>query len=183
MTMDRLPSRRVLAEGRFARLVAQDGWEWIERINTSGAVVIAATTEDGQLLLVEQYRIPLGRRVIELPAGLVGDALGAEGEALTEAARRELIEETGFEAPRLEYVVEGPSSPGLAAETYTVFLARNCRRVGPGGGDASEDIHVHAVAFDEAPAWLDRKRREGLLIDPKVYFGLYFLESRNGASR
>ncbi len=167
--------RQVLAEGRFARLVSQDGWEWVERVNSSGAAVIVAVTDDGELVLVEQFRIPLGRSVIELPAGLAGDIVGSEEEDLAEAARRELLEETGFESSRMTPLVEGPSSAGLASETYTLFLARGAHRVGPGGGDHSEDIRVHVVPLDQVPAWLEEaKRRDGVMVDPKVYAGLYF---------
>jgi ADP-ribose pyrophosphatase len=174
MKTDRHQSRRVLAEGRFARLVAQDGWEWVERVNASGAVVIVAVTGDRQLVLVEQYRIPLGRRVIELPAGLVGDRVDEACEGLEQAARRELLEETGYRATGLAFLAEGPSSAGLAAEIYALFLARHVDRVAPGGGDSCEDIQVHVVALDEADAWLEAKRRAGVMVDPKVYAGLYF---------
>lgn len=164
---------RVLAEGRFARLVAHNGWEWVERVNASGAVVVVALTDDRRLILVEQHRIPLNRRVVELPAGLVGDD-AAPGEDIVHAARRELLEETGYQADTLEYLAEGPSSAGLAAEVYALFFARGARRVGPGGGDDSEDIQVHLVPLDEADAWLDARRRQGVMVDPKVYAGLYF---------
>jgi ADP-ribose pyrophosphatase len=166
--------RRVLAEGRFARLVAQTGWEWVERTNTSGAVVIVAVTEGHEMILTEQYRIPLGTRVIELPAGLAGDTPGSRHEALAEAARRELLEETGYEAPALEYLTEGPSSAGLTTEVYALFLARNVRRVGPGGGEEGEDIQVHVVPLNQVEAWLDERRKQGIMVDPKVYAGLYF---------
>jgi len=176
--MENKPHRRVLAEGRFARLVAQDGWEWAERVNTPGAVIVVAITADRQLVLVEQYRIPLGCWAIELPAGLVGDTLGSEHESLAEAARRELLEETGYEAAQLEFLVAGPSSPGLVNEIYTFFLARDARRVGLGGGDASERIHVHLVPLNEVDVWLERKRSAGVAVDPRVYAGLYFAKSR-----
>jgi ADP-ribose pyrophosphatase len=166
--------RRVLAEGRFARLVAQDGWEWVERVNTSGAVVIVAVTENAELLLVEQYRIPLASRVIELPAGLVGDVAGSEHEKLAEAACRELREETGYEATHWEYLTEGPASAGLSNETYALFLVRKARQVGPGGGDEREDIQVHRVPLHQVPAWLRQRRQQGILVDPRVYAGLYF---------
>jgi ADP-ribose pyrophosphatase len=174
MNMDRDEPRRVLAEGRFARLVAQDGWEWVERVNASGAVVIVAFTDDGRLVLVEQHRIPLGRRVVELPAGLVGDRPGESREGLAEAARRELLEETGYSSECLEYLAEGPSSAGLASEVYALFLARDARRVGLGGGDSCENIQVHLVLPEDAEAWFDAKRRAGVMVDPKVYAGLYF---------
>lgn len=167
-------ARRVIAEGRFVRLVAQDGWEWVDRTNTSGAVVIVAVTAERELVLVEQYRIPVGARVIELPAGLAGDTPGSQHEVLAEAARRELLEETGFEAGPMEYLVEGPSSAGLANEVYALFLARDVRRVAPGGGDAGENIQVQVVPLDQADAWLEARRREGVMVDPRVYAGLYF---------
>lgn len=172
--MNHWAPRCVLAEGRFARLVAENGWEWVERVNASGAVVIVAVTSEGQLVLVEQYRIPLGRRVIELPAGLVGDGTGGEHEELADAARRELLEETGYEAARLEYLADGPSSAGLADEVYALFLARPAHRVGQGGGDQSEDIQVHLVPLEQADVWLEAQRRQGIMVDTKVYAGLYF---------
>jgi ADP-ribose pyrophosphatase len=170
--------RQVLAEGRFARLVAQDGWEWVERTNVSGAVVVVAITADGRLILVQQHRIPLGRPVIEMPAGLAGDLAGSETEELAEAARRELLEETGFEAARMEYLAAGPASAGLSNEMYTLFLAADARRVGPGGGDSAENIQVHLVPLGQVPQWLEERRRLGLLVDPRIYAGLYFANER-----
>jgi ADP-ribose pyrophosphatase len=165
---------QVLATGRFARLLSHRGWEWVERTNTSAAVVIVAITEAQELLLVEQYRIPLGRRVIELPAGLVGDLAENKQEDLLEAARRELLEETGYEAGAIDFLLEGPTTPGLANEVYTQLLARNVRKVGPGGGDDSEDIQVHIVPLAEVDRWLESKRTEGTMICPKIYSALYF---------
>ena len=146
-------------------------------MNVSEAVIVVPITADRQLVLVEQYRIPLGCRVIELPAGLVGDTLGSEHESLAEAACRELLEETGYEAAAMEFLVAGPSSPGLVNEVYSFFLARDARRVGLGGGDASERIHVHLVPLNEADAWLEQKRSAGMAVDPRVYAGLYFANS------
>jgi ADP-ribose pyrophosphatase len=171
-------TRHILAEARFARLVVQGGWEWVERTNTSGAVVVVALTEDRQLVLVEQYRIPLASRVIELPAGLTGDVAGSEHEAPVEAARRELLEETGYEAPQLVFLTEGPASAGISNEIYTLFLAAGARRVAPGGGDQAEDIQIHLVAPDRAYGWLEERRRQGVMVDPRVYAGLYFALAR-----
>jgi len=166
--------RRVIAEGRYLRLVAESGWEWAERVNTSGAVIVVAVTQERELVLIEQYRIPLGARVIELPAGLTGDTQATAHEAMADAARRELLEETGFEADEMELLVEGPSSAGLANEVYALFLARGVRRVGPGGGDEREDIQVHVVPLAEADAWLRERIRQRIVVDPRVYAGLYF---------
>jgi ADP-ribose pyrophosphatase len=156
------------------RLVKEGHWEWTERLNISGAVMIVALTEAHELVMVEQYRIPLHARVIELPAGLAGDEAATADEPLATAASRELVEETGFEAERLEYLIDGPTSAGMTSETYSMFLARNVRRVGPGGGDAHEDIQVHVVPLERVEQWLADRRREGVLVDPRVYLGLYF---------
>ena len=168
--------RRELATGRFLRLVAQSGWEWVERVNASGAAVIAAVTDDQKLILVEQYRIPMQCRVVDLPAGLVGDDPGTEGEAMLDAARRELFEETGYEGDDWQEAVSGPASPGLATEVYTLFIARGVRKIGPGGGDARECIEVHTVPLADLDVWLDAKRQSGVVVDPKIYLGRYFAE-------
>jgi ADP-ribose pyrophosphatase len=165
---------QLLAEGRFVRLVRRGNWEWAERTNTREAVVIVAVTGDRRLVLVEQYRVPLDVGVIELPAGLSGDEPGTQHEGLLEAARRELLEETGYESSRWSELVEGPSSAGLTTETYTMFLAQNATKTGPGGGDHSEDIEVYAVPLDQVETWLDAKRRHGVAVDPRIYAGVYF---------
>ena len=131
---------RVLGEGKFTRLVAADHWEWVERLNASGGVVIAAITTDQELVLVEQYRIPLDARVLELPAGLAGDSPEVADEPLVEAVHRELLEETGYEASDWQWLIDGPSSAGLTNESFQLFLARNAHKVAAGGGDAQEDI-------------------------------------------
>ncbi len=166
---------RVLAEGKYLRLVSQSGWEWVERVNASGEAVIAALTDDQGLVLVEQYRIPMHCRVLDLPAGLVGDDPGAAREAMIDAARRELLEETGYEGSDWHFAVGGPSSPGLATEVYSLFTVRGVKKTGPGGGDARENIEVHVVPLAELDGWLDAKRHGGVMIDPKIYLGRAFL--------
>jgi len=172
--MDDGQLHRVLAEGKHLRLVARDGWEWVERRNAENIVVIVPVTSDRRLVLIEQYRVPVGAPVIELPAGLVGDRPGAEQEKLLEAARRELLEETGYVSDRWHYLLEGPSSTGLTSEGYTLFLAAEARRVGDGGGDESEEIHVHAQPLEQIESWLGDRRREGKPVDPKVQLGIFF---------
>jgi len=168
----------VLAEGKYVRLVARGRWEWAERTNTTGAAVIVAVTSKGEMVLIDQFRHPLSARVIELPAGLVGDEAGTEHEEWVEAARRELFEETGYVSDRWQYLIEGPSSPGLTNESYALFLALDARKTGDGGGDDSEDIHVRLVPLANVEIWLEEQRKAGLFVDPKVYAGLFFAVTR-----
>ena len=163
----------ILGEGRYIRLREEQGWEWCERVNASGIVVVVAVTPGGELLLVEQFRPPMGCRVLELPAGLAGDH-DDPSEAMAVAAGRELEEETGWAAARLEALTKGPVSAGMTTEVLSWFRAHDLRRVGAGGGDASEDIVVHAVPLAEVPAFIAQRGEAGVMTDPKVYAGLWF---------
>jgi len=171
---------RVLAEGRFLRFIDERGWEYVVRPNASGVVVIVAMTADDRLLLVEQYRTAVHARVVELPAGLVGDAGPSAGESLEAAAHRELIEETGFAADEMVRLAEGPVAVGVAAEVVTFFHARGLRRVGPGGGDDTEAITVHEVPRADLRRWLAEKERAGAMVDPKLFAGLYLVMDGGG---
>ncbi len=168
-------ARDILGEGRFLRLLRCDGWEWVERTGSRGVVVIMAVTGEGKLLLVEQYRPPVGAQVIELPAGLVGDQPDSSDESFEEAARRELLEETGYAASYLRVRTQGPVSAGMSSEIIHFIEARELEKVGPGGGDETESIEVHEVEIDRAGAWLEDKIRAGSVVDPKVFAALYFL--------
>lgn len=165
--------------GRYLSLIEREHWEFVTRPNAHAVAVLVATTPEREIVLVEQYRRPLDARVIELPAGLVGD-IGDPNEAVLDAAGRELIEETGFEAAALEVVMECPTSSGMTDEVITFVRADRLRRVGPGGGDDSEDIEVHVVPLDEIDAWLDDRRAQGLPLDPKIYTALYWLNRERG---
>jgi ADP-ribose pyrophosphatase len=151
----------------------RDRWEYAYRTNASGVVVIVPVTEAGELILVEQYRIPVESRVMELPAGLVGDDADP-GESLQQGAQRELIEETGFRAASFRELLTCPSTPGMSDEMVTIYFASGLQRVGPGGGDNSEDIIVHIVPLREAEEWLEARLAEGILLDPKIYAGLFW---------
>lgn len=164
----------ILAEGKFVRLVRQGRWEFAQRKNTTGICVIVARTDADEIVLVEQFRPPVGSRVIELPAGLIGDIPGQEDEAFETAAKRELLEETGFEARRWQRLGEGPPSAGMISEWITLFGATGLTRVEAGGGDESEDITVHIVPLNQVDTWLQKQAAAGIAIDPKVYSGLYF---------
>lgn len=168
-------TREVLGAGKYVQLVRENGWEYLHRPGVSGIVAIVALTPDDRLLLVEQWRQPVGARVIELPAGLAGDVVGEEHEPLERAARRELIEETGWDAASFEWLCRCPPSPGATSEMMTFYRARDLKRVGEGGGDEHEDIAVHEVPLAGLAPWLAAREADGRLIDMKVYVGLELL--------
>jgi ADP-ribose pyrophosphatase len=172
------PQPTVLYDGKHIQLVRRDKWEYATRKNLTGIVAIVAVTDDGKLVLVEQYRPPVGARVIELPAGLAGDVAGEESEELSAAARRELLEETGYEAEGMTEVGAGAASAGLSDEIITLFLATGLRKTGTGEGDGSEEITVHKVPVADVPGFLGKKVQEGCHADLKVYAGLFFASSR-----
>lgn len=168
----------VLAEGKFLRLLNWQGWEYLERVTAVHAVVIVAVTPERKLLFVEQYRPPVRKNCIELPAGLVGDVEGEEHTHIEEAAKRELIEETGYDCESFEYLTEGPPSPGQSNENVVLLLARNLRQVGMGGGVDDEKIIVHEVPLDEVESFLKGQLKAGKAVDPKTYAGLHFALAR-----
>jgi ADP-ribose pyrophosphatase len=161
-------------EGRFLRVKQKNGWEYVERTNASGIVAILAITTESKVLLIEQFRPPLGKIVVEIPAGLAGDIPGEEHETFAIAAQRELLEETGYQAETMEYLTDGPASAGLSTEMITFFRASGLTKVAAGGGEASEKITVHEVPLYELTGWIARKRQEGCVVDYKVYAALYF---------
>jgi ADP-ribose pyrophosphatase len=160
---------KLLYEGRHLSLKQRGSWEYVERRGRAGGVMIVAVTAEDELLLVEEYRPPVAANVISLPAGLVGDEGAAEDPA--EAAARELREETGYEAAQLEFLGGGPSSPGLAAETVLFYRAHPVRRAGD--PTAQEEIRLHAVALRSVREWTRRRNREGAVIHPLLWAGLY----------
>src|SRR6476660_1975625 len=130
----------VICEGKHLRFLKRGGWEMASRKNISGIVGIIPLTDDGKLVLVEQFRPPVGKRVIEIPAGLAGDVVGHENEELLLAAQRELREETGYAAGQWAQAAEGVTSAGMSDELVTLFLATKLTKVCEATGDGSEEI-------------------------------------------
>ena len=164
-----------MADGRHLRLVVRNGWEFVERPRISGIVVIVGTTNHGCLVLVTQWREPVGAFVVEWPAGLAGDIPGSETEALEDAARRELFEETGFTATTMKAILTGPPSPGISDEMVTFYRARGMVRTASGGGRGAERIRTHVVPVSWLSEWLDQMQAKGYLVDPKVFAGAHWL--------
>lgn len=155
----------IMWQGKFVTAKRRGKWEYVSRARGIKAAVILAI-EDGHVLLVEQYRVPLERYCIELPAGLIGDHDGGE-DALTSAAR-ELEEETGYSAGTLEIVGEFFSSPGMVSESFTLVRARGLTKIGNGGGVDGENIIVHRVAVAHLLAFVQAKRAENCVVDVKL---------------
>ena len=171
MKLDDLPPPEVMWEGRFVRAIRRGKWEYASRARDIRAVVILAEF-DGEMILIDQPRVPVGCRCLELPAGLVGDN---DANATVEStAIQELEEETGFTAERIERLGDFHASPGMVSESFTLVRAHGVRRVGEGGGDDNEDIKVHLVARPDIPAFVERKRREGLAVDVKLLIFMNF---------
>jgi ADP-ribose pyrophosphatase len=163
-----------ICTGKTLLILKTDDWEYAERKKGKEAVAVIAVTEDGRLVLTEQMRHPVGKRVIDFPAGLVGDEEGHTDPA--ETAKKELEEETGYVCDAVELLAKGPSSPGITSELVSFYRATNVRKAGEGGGVGGESIVVHAIPVSRIERWLRDKEGEGLLIDLKLWGGLYWIE-------
>lgn len=173
-----MSSPEVIHETKHLQFVSNNGWDYVKRTQASGVVCVVALTPENKVLLVEQYRPPVGCSTIEFPAGLAGDIRGEENELLEAAAQRELLEETGYSADSMERVCHVASSAGLTDETVTMFRAEGLRKIAPGGGVDSEDITIHEVPRRIVKRFLSDAAKRGCLVDARVYAGLYFLSRR-----
>ncbi len=164
----------VLYRGKFVNLVREGHWEFCERVHQTSAAMIFARTQEGGILLVEEFRPPIARQSICFPAGLIGDTGTEDAET---AARRELLEETGYEASEMRFLYDGPSSPGITSEYLSFFLATGLVKRTEGGGVQNERITVHVVPESSVETWLEAQRAAGKAIDPRIYAGLYALRT------
>jgi len=155
----------IVWQGRFITAKTRGKWEYVSRARGIKAAVILAVDKD-HVLLVEQYRVPLGAPCLELPAGLIGDE--TEGESIEIAAARELEEETGYRAGRIERIGEFHSSPGMVSESFFLVRARELEKIGEGGGTDGEDIVVHRIALSQMVVFVEERRASGCAIDAKL---------------
>ncbi len=167
----------IIAEGDYITFKKRNTWEYVERKNCTGIVVIVPITNEGNLVLLDQYRPAIQSRVIEIPAGLVGDIKGCEDEPFSDAVKRELIEETGYQAKEVIELFNGPASAGMSTETINFFAAFDLNKVSAGGGDITEDINVFEVPFNDVHDFLQDELSLGKVIDPKIFTGLFLIQN------
>jgi ADP-ribose pyrophosphatase len=168
-----------LFEGEHLVFRRRRGWEYVEHRTAKESVMVLARTPEGAVVLVEEFRPAVDAPVVCLPAGLVGDEGPEDAES---AARRELSEETGYEANALEFLGSGPGSAGMSSEIVNFYLAPGVRRTGEQGERERREIRVHVVPLAGLAAWAREREAEGILIDPKVWAGLW-LAAAAGAVR
>lgn len=162
-----------LFETRWLVVYRSGRWDYVCRPQSEASVGILAITPQQEIVLVEQFRVPVQRRVIEIPAGLVGDEVEYRGESLAETARRELLEETGYRAEVVTQLLSSPTSAGLTAEFLYLFHATGLTREHAGGGIAGEDILVHHVPLASLREWLAQREAEGVAVDFKIHAALW----------
>lgn len=161
--------------GKFLRFVQEGRWEYVERAGCDGAAAVIAFTENEELVLIRQFRPPVGRHAIELPAGLVRDEHHLAEEEYHDAAARELEEETGYHAEQLDLIGVGPTTPGLSSETVHLYLARGVKKISAGGGVDHEEIEVFAIPGSQLDAWFAERQAAGDVIDLKVHIARAYL--------
>lgn len=166
---------RILHQGQFLTLYRDAHWEYVERVSARGAAAMLAITAAREIVLVEQYRIPVQSRTIELPAGIIGDSAEFAAESVEDSALRELLEETGYRGRSARLILSGPTAAGLTRETSNIVYVEGLEQVHAGGGVDGEDITVHTVPLAQVHDWLDAQRARGLQVEPKIYAALYFV--------
>ncbi|WP_052572922.1 NUDIX hydrolase [Haloferula sp. BvORR071] len=171
--MSQQPEIETLYQSPWLGLYRLGHWDFAKRPSSDHCVGILAVTPEDEVVLIEQYRYPMQRTVVEIPAGLVGDEEEFRDEPLDGTAARELVEETGYQPGKIELLLSTPTSAGMTSELTHLFLATDLTKVGAGGGTGHEDIKVHLVPRSELRAWLKAKEAEGHLIDFKIHASLW----------
>lgn len=172
-SIDQMPTTEKLFETRWLRMERIGTWDFVRRPHSDACVGILAITPDDEVVLVEQFRIPPQRHVIEIPAGIVGDEEEHHGESLADTAARELLEETGYRAGKILHLIASPTSAGMTPEMTHLFLATELEREHQGGGVGCENIIVHHVPRAQLPQWLAEQEAQGKLVDFKIHASLW----------
>jgi ADP-ribose pyrophosphatase len=172
-SIDQMPTTEKLFETRWLRMERIGTWDFVRRPHSDACVGILAITPDDEVVLVEQFRIPPQRHVIEIPAGIVGDEEEHHGESLADTAARELLEETGYRAGKIQHLIASPTSAGMTPEMTHLFLATELEREHQGGGVGCENIIVHHVPRAQLPQWLAEQEAQGKLVDFKIHASLW----------
>lgn len=157
---------KTVFEGDHVYVLERDHWQYVERKKGKDAAAVLAETEEGEVILTEQFRRPLNARVIDFPAGLIGDEDPSMDGAAT--AKKELQEEAGYTCASVELLARGPSSPGITSEIVSLYRAHGVRKTGKGGGVGGEEITVHVVPRARLRSFLREKQEQGVLTDLKV---------------
>jgi len=165
----------IVYKGKFLTVVRKKGWEYVKRNTNSGNIVsVLPITSENEVILVEQFRIPVDKYVLECPAGVLGDDI--KNEVPLDCAKKELQEETGYVSDDWQRVYTSPKSPGIITETDYKYVARNCKKVADGGGVGTEDITVHKIPLDNIKEYLsDLENDRDILVSSGIYAGLYFI--------
>lgn len=168
-----MPTAETLFQSRWLGLHRIGNWDFVRRPHSDAAVGILAITPEREIILVEQFRIPMQRQVIEVPAGIVGDEPEFVGESLAETAGRELLEETGYRAGSMKLLISSPTSAGMTSESIHLFHATDLVREHQGGGVGGENIIVHHVPLAGLRQWFAEQEAAGKLIDFKILSALW----------
>ncbi len=163
---------RVMYDGNFIKVckdevLLPDGTTSTrEYITHPGAVAMLAILDNGNLVMERQYRYPLHREIIELPAGKID-----EGEDILRCAQRELLEETGYVASEWTHLTTALPCIGYSDERIEYFLARGLKHVGSNLDDG-EFLEVIELSLDDCFEWI----RQGKISDSKTIVGLFWLD-------
>jgi len=140
-----------------------------ELVTHPGAVAIIPITNEGKIVLVEQYRKPLERSIIEIPAGKL-----EKGEKPEYTAIRELEEETGYGSKNFTFVQSFATSPGFADEVIHIYAARDLYRIeNPAGLDEDEFVELLEVTLEQAEQMI----REERIYDAKTVFAIMWMKN------
>ena len=168
-------AKETLWSGKYIEVNKERGWEYVQRRNNGGVVAIIGITDDQEIILTEQFRLPLGASVIDLPAGLIADEVQFKGEDAKTAAERELLEECGYSGTSFKTLFKRPTSAGLTNEVVTYISAKNLEKSDLGGGVGDENITTHVIPLSKINQWLTNQERFGAYIDPKIDVALSYL--------